>query len=104
MPIAVLKRENRELKKRNIHYTLNGNGDVIGYILRSPETPQPQSIRLCTFLDKQLRRIVRVPIAYRGFKIPDRFVVGYGLDYRQLYRNLPYTGVLSDEVTGLNPG
>ena len=77
-------------------------GMSIGYILRSLEARQPQSIRLCTFLDKQVRHIVRMPIADRGFKIPDRFVVGYGLDYRRLFRNLPYIGVLCDEVTGLN--
>jgi hypoxanthine phosphoribosyltransferase len=53
-------------------------------------------------LDKPARRIVDIPIAFRGFQVPDRFVVGYGLDFRQLYRNLPYLGVLSDDVTGLN--
>lgn len=79
-------------------------GMTLGYLLRNLEARQPRSIRLCTLLDKQVRRIVRVPIAFTGFKIPDRFVVGYGLDFRHLYRNLPYIGVLSDEVTGLNRG
>jgi len=79
-------------------------GMTIGYLLRNLEARQPRSIRLCTLLDKQARRIVKVPIAFRGFKIPDRFVVGYGLDFRQLYRNLPYLGVLSDGVTGLKRG
>ncbi len=77
-------------------------GMTIGYLLRNLEVRQPRSIKLCTFLDKKARRIVKVPIAFRGFDIPDRFVVGYGLDFRQLYRNLPYIGVLSDNVTGLN--
>jgi hypoxanthine phosphoribosyltransferase len=76
-------------------------GMTVGYLLRNLEARQPRSIRLCTFLDKQAQRIVRVPIDFRGFKIPDRFVVGYGLDFRQLYRNLPYIGVLGDKVTGL---
>jgi hypoxanthine phosphoribosyltransferase len=79
-------------------------GMTIGYLLRNLEARQPHSIRLCTFLDKHVRRILRVPIAFRGFQIPDRFVVGYGLDFRQLYRNLPYIGALSDEVTGLRRG
>ena len=77
-------------------------GMTAGYILRNLEARRPQSIRVCTLLDKQARRIVNVPISFRGFQIPDKFVVGYGLDFRQLYRNLPYIGVLSSEVTGLN--
>ncbi|MGC9964385.1 MAG: hypoxanthine phosphoribosyltransferase [Syntrophobacteraceae bacterium] len=77
-------------------------GMTAGYLLRNLEARQPRSIRVCTLLDKPARRIVDIPIAFRGFQVPDRFVVGYGLDFRQLYRNLPYLGVLSDDVTGLN--
>ena len=77
-------------------------GMTAGYLLRNLEARQPRSIRVCTLLDKEVRRIVKIPIAFRGFRIPDRFVVGYGLDFRQLYRNLPYVGVLSDGVTGLD--
>jgi hypoxanthine phosphoribosyltransferase len=77
-------------------------GMSVGYLLRNLEARQPRSIRLCTLLDKPARRIVKVPIAFRGFEIPDRFVVGYGLDFRQLYRNLPYIGVLGGEATGLS--
>jgi hypoxanthine phosphoribosyltransferase len=77
-------------------------GMTAGYLLRNLEARQPRSIRICALLDKPARRIVDIPIAFRGFQIPDRFVVGYGLDFRQLYRNLPYLGVLSDDVTGLN--
>jgi hypoxanthine phosphoribosyltransferase len=77
-------------------------GMTVGYILRNLQARQPRSIRLCTFLDKPARRIVQVPIDFRGFEIPDRFVVGYGLDFHQRYRNLPYIGVLKDEVTGLS--
>jgi hypoxanthine phosphoribosyltransferase len=84
--------------------SLVDTGMTIGYLLRNLEVRQPHSIRLCTFLDKRVRRIVNVPIAFRGFEIPDRFVVGYGLDFRQLYRNLPYIGILSDELTGLKRG
>jgi hypoxanthine phosphoribosyltransferase len=77
-------------------------GMTAGYLLRNLEARQPRSIRVCTLVDKPARRIVNIPIAFRGFQIPDRFVVGYGLDFRQRYRNLPYLGVLSDDVTGLN--
>jgi len=77
-------------------------GMTVGYLLRNLQTRQPRSIRLCTLLDKPARRIVPVPISFRGFEIPDQFVVGYGLDFRQLYRNLPYIGVLKDEISGLN--
>ena len=76
-------------------------GMTIGYILRNLQARQPRSIRLCTLLDKPARRIVPVPIDFRGFEIPDHFVVGYGLDFRQRYRNLPYIGILKDEITGL---
>ena len=77
-------------------------GMTVGYILRNLEARQPRTIRLCTLLDKPARRIVKVPVAFRGFEVPDRFVVGYGLDFRQLYRNLPYIGVLGGEATGLS--
>ena len=54
----------------------------------------PKSLRLCTLLDKPDRRVVDVNVDYTGFQIPDEFVVGYGLDYDQRYRNLPYIGVV----------
>ena len=76
-------------------------GMTIGYILRNLQARQPRSVRLCTLLDKPARRIVPVSIDFSGFEIPDHFVVGYGLDYRQRYRNLPYIGILKDEITGL---
>lgn len=79
-------------------------GMSVSYLLRNLKARQPRSIRLCTLLDKPARRIVKVPVAFKGFEIPDRFVVGYGLDFRQLYRNLPYIGVLSGEATGLSRG
>ena len=60
----------------------------------------PRSLRICALLDKPARRLVEIDIAYKGFTIPDRFVIGYGLDYDELYRNLPYIGVLRPEVYG----
>ena len=69
-------------------------GRTLAYLLRNLETRQPGTLRVCTLLDKVSRREVPVPLDYVGFTIPDEFVVGYGLDFAGLYRNLPYLGVL----------
>jgi hypoxanthine phosphoribosyltransferase len=74
-------------------------GLTAGYLLRLLQARSPATLRVCTLLDRPYRRILdTVEIAYRGFEIPDRFVVGYGLDYRERYRHLPFIGVLRDEV------
>jgi len=73
-------------------------GLTLRYLLRSLTSRLPRSLAACAFLDKTPRRLVDVPIRYRCFEIPDRFVVGYGLDYHQLYRNLRYVGVVKSEV------
>lgn len=74
-------------------------GLTAAYLLRTLRARDPASLRICTLLDKTARRIVdTLPISYRGFEVPDMFVVGYGLDYKQLYRNLPFIGVLKPEV------
>ena len=64
-------------------------GLTLGYLIRHLEARNPASINICTLLDRSIRRIVPLPISFTGFDIPDVFVVGYGMDYRQLYRNLP---------------
>jgi hypoxanthine phosphoribosyltransferase len=69
-------------------------GFTLRYLLQTLAGRAPNSISVCTFLDRNSRRIVQVPVAYRCFEIPDRFVVGFGLDYNQLYRNLSYVAVL----------
>ncbi len=71
------------------------SGRTLSYLLKNLSSRQPASVRLCTLLDKPERREVDVEVDYQGFSIPDEFVVGYGLDYDQRYRNLPYIGVLS---------
>ncbi|MFQ5846694.1 MAG: hypoxanthine phosphoribosyltransferase [Candidatus Methylomirabilales bacterium] len=73
-------------------------GLTLSYLLRNLEPRAPASLNVCVLLDKPARRIVELPIAYRGFEIPDRFVVGYGLDYRQQYRNLPCIATLTKEA------
>ena len=74
------------------------SGNTLSYLLRLLEQRHPASIRLCTLLDKPDRRKVEVTVHYSGFTIPDAFVVGYGLDYAERYRNLPYIGILKPEV------
>ncbi|HOX22485.1 MAG TPA: hypoxanthine phosphoribosyltransferase [Elusimicrobiales bacterium] len=69
-------------------------GLTMNYLLENLRTRRPRSLEICTLLDKSSCRKVSVPIRYRGFEIPNEFVVGYGLDYRELYRNLPYIGVM----------
>ncbi len=73
------------------------SGRTLSYLLKNLEHRNPASIRLCTLLDKPSRRVVDVHVDYTCFEIPDEFVVGYGLDYDQRYRNLPYIGVVSLE-------
>ncbi len=70
------------------------SGRTLSYLLEMLNDRQPASLRLCTLLDKPERRVVEVDVHYTGFQIPDKFVVGYGLDYDQRYRNLPYIGVV----------
>ena len=70
------------------------SGRTLSYLLELLHDRGPASIKLCTLLDKPERRVVDVKVDYTGFEIPDEFVVGYGLDYDQRYRNLPYIGVV----------
>lgn len=70
------------------------SGRTLSYLLEMLRNRGPRSLRLCTLLDKPERRVVDVDVDYTGFQIPDRFVVGYGLDYDQRYRNLPYIGIV----------
>ena len=70
------------------------SGRTLAYLIEVLKQRGPKSIHLCTLLDKPDRRVVDVDVEYTGFTIPDEFVVGYGLDYDQKYRNLPYIGVL----------
>lgn len=73
------------------------SGRTLSYLLKNLKTRNPKSLRLCTLLDKPDRRVVNVDVDYVGFVIPDEFVVGYGLDYDQQYRNLPYIGFVEIE-------
>jgi hypoxanthine phosphoribosyltransferase len=73
-------------------------GLTLNYLVRYLRGKKPASLRICTLLDKPARRLVEIDVDYIGFTIPDQFVVGYGLDYGELYRNLRFVGVLRPEV------
>lgn len=70
------------------------SGRTLHYLIEYLKAKKPASLKLCTLLDKPERRVFDVDVDYVGFEIPDDFVVGYGLDYAQRYRNLPYIGIL----------
>jgi len=73
-------------------------GLTLNYLVRYLRGKNPSSLRICTLLDKPARRLVEIAIDYLGFEIPDQFVIGYGLDYGERYRNLRFVGVLRPEV------
>ena len=73
-------------------------GLTLNYLLRYLRGKNPRSIKVCSLLDKPARRLVEIPIDYVGFEIPDAFVVGYGLDFGEVYRNLRFVGVLRPEA------
>ena len=74
------------------------SGMTLAYIKQMLLDRRPDSLRICTLLDKPERRQANIRADYSGFQVPDEFVVGYGLDYAEKYRNLPYIGVLKPEV------
>lgn len=76
------------------------SGLTLKYLFENLKSRRPASVKICTLLSKPSRRKVDVPVDYNGFTIPDDFVVGYGLDFAEKYRNLPYVGVLKPEAYG----
>ena len=79
-------------------------GLTLNYLIRYLRGKNPKTLRICTLLDKPARRLVEIPVDYIGFEIPDQFVIGYGLDYGEVYRNLRFVGVLKPEVYGAMAG
>jgi hypoxanthine phosphoribosyltransferase len=74
------------------------SGLTLSYLMRNLESREPATLEVCALLTKPSRRQIDVPVRYVGFEIPDRFVVGYGLDFAERYRNLPYVAVMSQEL------
>ncbi len=73
-------------------------GLTLNYLLKNLRERQPASLEVCVLFNKPNHRLIDMPLKYKGFDLPDRFVVGYGLDYREKYRNLPFVGMLKAEV------
>jgi hypoxanthine phosphoribosyltransferase len=74
------------------------SGLTLSYLIRNLESREPASLEICALLTKPDRREIEVPVRYVGFEIPNRFVVGYGLDFAERYRNLPFVGVLDESL------
>ncbi len=97
--VRILKDLDVSIEGRNVLIVedIVDTGRTLDYLVRILRARQPRSLRICTLLNKPSRREVEIPLDYIGFDIPDKFVLGYGLDYLELYRNLPYIAVLAPE-------
>lgn len=97
--VKIVKDLDEPLKGKNVLVVedIVDSGRTLSYLMEMLRDREPESLKLCTLLDKPERRVVDVNVDYTGFAIPDEFVVGYGLDYDQRYRNLPYIGVVEFE-------
>ncbi len=103
--VRILKDLSRPIEGREVVVVedIIDTGLTLNYLLRYLAERNPASLRVCCLLDKPARRLAEIEIDYRGFSIADRFVVGYGLDYDERYRNLPYVGVLRPSVYSAAP-
>jgi hypoxanthine phosphoribosyltransferase len=103
--VRILKDLSKPIEGRDVIVVedIIDTGLTLNYLLGYLADRQPASIKICCLLDKPARRLAEISIDYRGFTIPDRFVIGYGLDYEERYRNLPYIGVLKPSVYGGAP-
>ncbi len=97
--VRILKDLDNPIEGRNVLIVedIIDTGRTLDYLVRILQARAPRTLRICALLDKVSRREVRVQVDYTGFEIPDKFVFGYGLDYAELYRNLPYVAVLAPE-------
>lgn len=97
--VKIVKDLDEPLKDKNVIVIedIVDSGRTLSYLMSMLKERGPSSVKLCTLLDKPERRVVDVKVDYTGFQIPDEFVVGYGLDYDQKYRNLPYIGIVEFE-------
>lgn len=100
--VRILKDLNVPIEGRNVVVVedIIDSGHTLSYLLRLLQERRPASLRIITLLDKPERREVEIHVDWIGFSIPNEFVVGYGLDYNEVYRNLPYIGVLKPSVYG----
>ena len=100
--VRILKDLDISIEGRNVLIVedIIDSGLTLSYLVRTLEARQPASLDICALLTKPERHVERVACRYVGFEIPNRFVIGYGLDFAERYRNLPYIGVLRDELAG----
>ena len=98
--VRILKDLDETIEHRNVIIVedIVDSGRTLDYLLRMLRQRNPATVHVCTLLDKRDRREIEVPIDYVGFEVPDAFVVGYGLDYAEHYRQLPFIGVLKPEI------
>ena len=103
--VRILKDLNAPIEGRNVVVVedIIDSGHTLNYLLRILRERQPASLRIVTLLDKPERREVDIAVDWTGFSIPNDFVVGYGLDYNEVYRNLPYIGILKPSIYTLPP-
>jgi len=98
--VRILKDLNKGIEGRNLLIVedIIDSGLTLSYLIDNLKARGPESVEICTILDKPDRRKANINIKYTGFQVPDEFVVGYGLDYAEKYRNLPYVAILKEEV------
>jgi hypoxanthine phosphoribosyltransferase len=98
--VRILKDLDTNIKGRHVLVVedIIDSGLTLSYLMRNLRSREPASLEICALMTKPARREIDVPVRYVGFEIPNRFVIGYGLDFGERYRNLPYVGVLSAEL------
>jgi len=98
--VRILKDLDINIEGRNVLVVedIIDSGLTLSYLMRNLESREPASLEVCALLTKTGRRKLDVPVRWIGFEIPNRFVIGYGLDFAERYRNLPYVGVLTDDL------
>ena len=98
--VRILKDLDINIEGRNVLVVedIIDSGLTLSYLMRNLESREPATLEVCALLTKPARREIDVPVRWVGFEIPNKFVIGYGLDFAERYRNLPYVGVLSDEL------
>jgi hypoxanthine phosphoribosyltransferase len=98
--VRILKDLNSSIEGRHVLIVedIIDSGLTLSYLIDNLKSRKPASVEICTILDKPERRTTDLKIKYTGFQVPDEFVVGYGLDYAEKYRNLPYIAVLKEEI------
>jgi hypoxanthine phosphoribosyltransferase len=98
--VRILKDLDINIEGRNVLVVedIVDSGLTLSYLIRNLESREPASLEVCALMTKPARREIDVPVRWVGFEIPNRFVIGYGLDFAERYRNLPYVGVMSEDL------